>query len=204
MVSQDRQEKLRPHVANDAKRGRHVVQHLGDVLAQRPERAATSRADAGGRVLDDVARQVCWKRPPCWLGPCQDHLASAPAAVPRSWRCSPPPGPQERAPVARSPRRASPTSDRTAAAAAWPTAPGATQSGPAVRRSRSAGVRSSRPASRSARAPRRAAGRGRSTPDNHDQDGTDCTAAGTFYPAISGCHVRTGIRQSIPSSSIDS
>ena len=48
---------LRPHMPDDAERARHVVQHLGDVLAERAERTAAFRAGAGGGMLHHVARQ---------------------------------------------------------------------------------------------------------------------------------------------------
>ena len=47
-----------------AERRRHVVQHLGDVLAEPAQRAAATRARAGRRVLHDDAGKVPRQRPP--------------------------------------------------------------------------------------------------------------------------------------------
>ena len=48
---------LRPHMADDAERARHVVQHLGHVFAQRTQRATTFGTGTGRCMLHDVARQ---------------------------------------------------------------------------------------------------------------------------------------------------
>ena len=57
MASHARAGKLRPHVTNDLEVPRHVIQHLGDVLAQPGHAATTVRADAGaivGRLMHDL------------------------------------------------------------------------------------------------------------------------------------------------------
>jgi len=49
---------FRPHVADDPEAGRCVVEHFGDVLAERTQRTTAVRAGTGGGVLDHFARQV--------------------------------------------------------------------------------------------------------------------------------------------------
>jgi hypothetical protein len=53
---------LRTHVPGDAERSRHVLQHLGHVFAETPQRAAAFRAGTGRGMLHHVARQVFRQR----------------------------------------------------------------------------------------------------------------------------------------------
>jgi len=63
---------LRPHVADHLEPPRHIVQHLGDVLAEQGHAAATVRADAGlvtVRLMDNLlARKVVGQRLAFGLG----------------------------------------------------------------------------------------------------------------------------------------
>jgi len=53
---------LRAHVTNDLEGRRHVLQYLGDILAEVGERATTVRAGAGRRMNLLFPRQVLWQR----------------------------------------------------------------------------------------------------------------------------------------------
>ena len=66
-------------MADDAEGARDIVQHLGDVLAQRPQCAAAFRTGAGGGVFHDVARQCLRQRPAGRLAPRGRPLVSGAA-----------------------------------------------------------------------------------------------------------------------------
>ena len=54
---------LRPHMADDAERARHVIQHLGDVFTEWTQCATTLWAGAWRSMRDNIARQVLRQRP---------------------------------------------------------------------------------------------------------------------------------------------
>ncbi len=110
---------LRPHLADHLEVRRHVLEHLGDVFAELPQRAA---AIGAGFLLrrdgSDFARQVLGQRPPRRLALALPLPAAAdsPAAAysRRAWL----PDLPAATPAARSAGRASPTSGQTASASA--------------------------------------------------------------------------------------
>ena len=195
---------LRPHVADDAKRPRHVVQHLGHVLAQVAESAAAGSAGLRlGTVPHHLARQRLRQRAPSRLA------ALRPGGGVRGivgWRRS---GHLRLQLLERQfellglGRQAL----RRAAELDAPQ-PGQLQPEPLDQRALIGQRRGLRPTRWRAARRRRRAGRRDRGPRRHDpcrrRVVPNESPASRCYPAISGRQLRAGMRQSMPSSSIES
>ena len=117
----------RPDVAHDLEVGRHVFEHLADVLAQHAQlRAAAARAGAGCGMAHRLARQVLGQPlPAAGPGGLRRWLAGRlrPGRLETGSGPRPPRARRSATRAARWPGRASPTSGRTGPGAAPPAGP---------------------------------------------------------------------------------